>query len=67
LTLEKISDHEPYSNEINVHGDTKSLLESFSKLKPSFVSALVEAVCEGDLLIVVPCQQTDLVAGKVWW
>jgi len=53
-TLEKTSDHGPYSNEINVHGGAKGPLEPGSKLEPSFVGALVKAVSKRDLLIVVP-------------
>jgi len=62
--LAKAADHGPYAKEINFHWDAKGLLVFFSELDPRFVSALVEAVSEGDLFIVVPSQQTDLVSGK---
>jgi len=63
--LAKILDHGPYSKEIDVHGGTKGLLESGSKLEPGFVTALVEGVSEGDLLFVISWQQPYLVSGKV--
>jgi len=60
-----IGNHGPHSKEIDVHGSTKGFLEPISKLDPSFVLTLVEAVSKGDLLIVVPWQQANLVAGEV--
>jgi len=51
--LVKISDHGPHSKEIDGHGSAKGLLEPGSKLEPSFVSAFVEAVSKGNLLVVV--------------
>jgi hypothetical protein len=61
----KVSDHGPYSNEINAHGGTKSLLESGSKVEPSLVGALIEGIRKGDQLIVVPRQQPYLVSGEL--
>ena len=55
-----MSDHGPYSNEIDVHGGTKGLLESGSKVEPSFVGALVEAISKCDLLVVVSWQKSYL-------
>ena len=63
--LVKRADHGPHSNEIDFHGNTKGPLESGSKLGPRFVTALVEGVGKGNLLIVVSWQQADLVSGKV--
>jgi len=51
--LMKMSDHVPYSNEIDMHGGTKGLLESCSKLEPNFVGAFVEAISKCDLLLIV--------------
>ena len=58
-------DHEPYSNEIDLHGGTKGLLESCSKLESSFVGALVEAISKCDLLVVVSWQKSYLVSGEI--
>ena len=63
--LVKILDYGPYSKEIDMHGGTKGLLESGSKLEPGFVTALVEGVGKGDLLIIISWQQAYLVSGKV--
>ena len=60
-----MSDHGPYSDEIDVHGGTKGLLESGGKLKPSFVDAFIEAVSKGDLLVVVSWQESNLVSGGI--
>ena len=59
-----VADHGPHSKEIDGHGGTKRPLESFSKIDPSFVGALVEAVGKWDLFIVVPWQQANLVSGN---
>jgi len=53
LMVAKTSDHGPHSKEINRYGGTKGPLESDSKLEPSFVCALEEAVSKGDLFVVV--------------
>jgi len=49
----KVSDHGPYSKEINWYGSAEGPLEPGGKLEPSFVGALVEAVSKGDLFVVV--------------
>jgi len=61
--LAKISDHGPYSNELNWHGGAKGLLEPIGECL--VVGGLVEAISKGDLLVVVPWQQADLVSEKV--
>ena len=63
--LFKISGHGPYSNEINVHRGTERPLKSGGKLEPSFVSALVEGIGEGDLFIVVSRQQPYLISRGI--
>jgi len=60
-----ILDHGPYSKEIDVHGSAKGPLESGSKLEPCFVTALVEGVSKGDLLLVVSWQQPYLLSRNV--
>ena len=62
--LAKISDHGPYSNELNWYGDAKSPVESVSKGNPSIVGALVEIICKCDLFFIVPWQQADLFSEK---
>ena len=49
-----ISDHGPYSEEIDLHGGAEGPFEPHGKLKPGFIGALEEAVSEGDLFVVVP-------------
>ena len=63
--LAEILDHGPYSKEIYVHGGTKGLLETGSKLEPSFITALVECISKRDLFVVVSGQQPNLLSGKV--
>ena len=63
--LAKILDHGPYSKEIDVYRGAKSLLEPGSKLEPGFVTALIECISKGDLLVVVSWQQPYLLSGKV--
>lgn len=58
--LAKISDHGPHSKEINWHRSTKGPLEPGSKIEPSFVGALVEAISKCDLLVVVSWQKSYL-------
>ena len=48
-----------------MHGGTKGLLEPGSKVKPSFVSALVEAIRKRDLLVVASWQESYLVSGEI--
>ena len=48
-----------------MHGGTKGLLESGSKLKPGSASALVEAVSKCDLLIVASRQEPYLVSEEI--
>ena len=62
--LLKISDHEPYSDELDWHGRAKGPLESVSKFDPSIVGALIEAIGKCDLLVVVSWQQADLISEK---
>ena len=61
--LTKISNHGPYSDEIDLHWGTKGLLEP--DCEPVVAGAFVEGISERDLLIVVPWQQADLMSGKV--
>lgn len=63
-TLAETPDHEPYSNEINVHGGTKGPFEPGGKFEPGLVSALVKRISKGDLFVVVPGQESDLVSGE---
>ena len=58
--LEEVSDHEPHSKEINVYRSAECLFESGSKVEPRIVSALVEGVSEGNLLLVSRWQQPYL-------
>ena len=50
--LAKISDHEPYSNKINLHGRAKGLLESGGKFEACFIGTFIEGISKGDLLFV---------------
>ena len=63
--LAKEPDYKPYSDEIDVHGDTEGPLESGGKLEPDFVGALVEAVSKCDLFVIVSRQKSYLVSEEI--
>ena len=60
--LTKISDHGPYSNELDWHGGAKGPLERVGELL--VVGGPVEFIGKCDLLVVVSWQQADLLSGN---